>query len=355
MDGYAVCFGPGDRRTTFRLVRHLPRGLRPGDAFPVATGAALPPGATAVARLESSRRDGNRLHLTAPVRFGRDIHRAGAAIARGTEIAGPDRSIDGYSWAALLAAGVPRLSVRDLRITVLATGNELARPRPRLRPPVDAIGPWIASVAAPWAVVRRAPPLPDDDRALRGAVETACRESDLVITIGGTSIGPRDRTKPAIAAAGRVLVGGTRVNVLKRAGVGWVRGRPVLMLPGQVEGAVVAFHEFGLRLIERMRGTPIRVVESRRLARGFAVDHRMDSTVLFERAGDRVLPLGWGVTRYPALLRATGYGYFARGRTYRRGQVVRIQRFIRSGPAAERPRPVRRPPRARAARRRRRP
>jgi molybdenum cofactor synthesis domain-containing protein len=337
MDGFALGLRAGERRSTFRLRADPLRRLGHGEAFPIATGATLPLGASAVARRESCRVAGDQLHLVAPVPVGRDVHLAGASIARGTVIAVPERSIDGYAWAALLAAGTRRVPVEVLRITVFPTGDELARARQHGRPPVDTIGPWIASVTARWATVRRGPALPDEVRRIRSAIESACPSSDLVVTIGGTSVGPKDRTKPAVAAAGNVVVGGTQVNVLKRAGVGWVRRRPVLMLPGQVEGAVVAFHEFGLRLIGRMRGIELGTPESRRLAVGFTVDHRMDSTVLFERSGERVRPLGWGVNRYHALLRAEWFGYFARGRTYRRGQEIAVQRFIRDPTPEQRP------------------
>jgi molybdopterin molybdotransferase len=355
MDGFALRVRAGERRTTFRLRSGSPRRLSPGDASPISTGATLPSGASAVARLESSRVSGDRLQLVAPVPIGRDVHRAGASIARGTVIAEPGRPIDGYAWAALLASGDSHVPVHDLRVAVFATGNELAQPRRPGRPPVDTIGPWLASAAARWATVRQMPALPDDDRSLRAAIESACRTFDLVVTIGGTSVGPRDRTKPAVAAAGEVVVGGTRINVLKRAGVGWVRDRPVLMLPGQVEGAVVAFHEFGLRLIGRMRGVDLGTRESRRLAAGFTVEHRMDSTVLFERWGERARPLGWGVNRYHALLRAEWFGFFARGRRYRRGQKVALQRFIRDPPLGPEPASRRARPRDPAVRPRRRP
>jgi molybdopterin molybdotransferase len=355
MDGYALAFRPGESRTTFTLRPRAPGRLRPGEACGIATGSVLPLGATAVARLESSRVTGDQLRVTASVPLGRDVHRAGSAIARGSPISGPGRPIDGYEWATLLAAGVDEVPVRELRMTVLATGDELARPRRHRPRAVDAIGPWIESVAAPWATVQRPEAIPDNDRALRAAIETACRTSDLVVTIGGTSIGPRDRTKPAVAAAGRIVVGGTRLNVLKRAGVGWVRGRPVLMLPGQAVAAMVAFHEFGLRLIGRWRDTEIRTWESRRLAVGFTVDHRMDSTVLFERVGERVRPLRWGVARYSTVLRGDSFGYFARGRSYPRDRAVRLQRFIRSRAPKPRRTSGRRPSRARAVRRRRRP
>ncbi len=328
MDGFALALPP-HRITAFRLVPGPTARLRPGDAVPIATGAPLPRGATAVARLEAARVVGPRLQLARPVPQGRDVHAPGAAIARGSVLARPDLPVDGYTLAGLLAARIPELRVRRLRITILATGDELARGAADRRGPADAIGPWIAATASRWATVTRVRPLPDDVRRIREALERASLRSDLLVTVGGSSVGPRDCTKRAVAEAGRLVFGGVRVNVLKRAGLGLVRRRPVLVLPGQIESAVVSFHEFGLALLGRWRGVELRRRVRLPLARPFTVDHRMDSTVLFAIRAGRAEPLGWGVTRYGALLDADAFGYFRRGRSYRAGTSLDLQRLIR--------------------------
>ncbi len=329
MDGFALARPAPRGSLEFRLVPRRPDRLKPGEATAIATGAPLPRGATAVARLEAARVSGSRLRLAHSVPPGRDVHGAGAAIASGSVLARPDRPLDAYALAGLIAAHVREVRVRPLRITVLATGDELVRRTTAGVGPADAIGPWIAATASRWATVTRARPLPDDARRIRQALERASRRSDLLVTVGGSSVGPRDRTKRAVAEAGRLVFGGVRVNVLKRAGLGVVRKRPVVILPGQIESAVVSFHEFGLPLIGRWRGTDLRSRVRLRLARRFTVDHRMDSTVLFATRSGRAEPLGWGVTRYGALLEAEAFGYFRRGRTYRAGALLDLQRLIR--------------------------
>jgi molybdopterin molybdotransferase len=352
MDGYAVAWRPSEPRTEYALVsapRRVP--LRPGEACPIGTGARLPRGARAVARVESTRADGRILHLHAPPADGQDVRAAGESVQRGAVLARPGRPIDAYAGAALIAVGVRTVAVRRVRVAVIATGTELLARRPGPSAARDAIGPWVAATAGPWAEVEHRGIVGDDLGAIRSAITRASRSADLVVTIGGSSIGPRDFTKRAVAEAGRLVFSGTRINVLKRAGVGVVRGTPVLILPGQVESAIVAFHEHGLALLGRLLGADLAERIVRPLARGLRVARRMDSTVLVEERGGSVTPLGWGVARYSALVRAHAFGYFRRGRPYRAGERVRLQRLIRAYPA---PRPTLDAPRrtpGRAARR----
>jgi len=332
MDGFAVRFGLRGDRLRFALV-DPPRAasLRPGQACPVATGARVPRGTSAVARLEATRSDGGVLVLRTLLAAGRDIHRVGSALSRGDRIASQGLPIDAYALAALIAARQASVEVERRRVIVLPTGSELARPSPG-RAPIDSIGPWLGAVAGTWAQCRQEAPVPDEPAELRRRLCRAARDADLVITIGGTSLGPRDLTKRAVAAEGTLRVGGTRVNVLKRAGIGEVGGTPVLLLPGQVESAVVAFHEFGLALLGRLVGRELRRFGRLRLDRTLAIDHRMDSTVLMRARDGWAEPLGWGVNRYRALLAADAFGYLRRARTYHRGERVRVQWLIRDPP-----------------------
>jgi molybdopterin molybdotransferase len=333
MDGYAL--GPARRgaRTRYRWVS--PRRSRPlgrGEATDIVTGAPLPSGAVAVARKEGARKFGELLRLVQPVRAGRDVHAPGASIPAHATLVRRGGRIDAYAQAALLAAGVRTVAVRPLRVRVISVGSELRAEARGRDPRVDSLGPWVVAVAGRWADARHDGIVPDDPRAIRRAIERAARRADLVVTIGGSSVGPRDFTKRVVASCGAIVFGGTRINVLKRAGLGRVRGTPVLILPGQVESAVVGFHEHGLALLSRLLAEPLATHEAARLARGFRVNHRMDSTVLFETGPRGAIPLGWGVARYTALLRADAFGYFSRGSFHRRGERVRLQRLIRGLP-----------------------
>ncbi|HTW76637.1 MAG TPA: molybdopterin-binding protein [Thermoplasmata archaeon] len=331
MDGYALGIGGGAFLREFRLVAPGRTGrLRPGEAMTIVTGAPLPAGAAAVARAESVHREGNIVRLRTPARPGVDVHARGSSLRRGTRILARGSEILPYSVAGLLAAGVARVPVRRPRAIVLATGSELTRPDRGEAGRFDALGPALVALMRRWCDVEYAGVVPDDRATIRSAIETAAGASDLVVTLGGSSVGPRDQTKAAVAEAGRLVVGGTRVNVLKRAGFGMVHQTPVLVLPGQVESAFVSFHEHGLAILERLVGAPLRSFVRRPLGAAITVAHRMDSTYLFREEDGRAVPVGWGVARYESLLHATGFAYLRHGRTYPAGHLVTMQRLEHS-------------------------
>ncbi|MGI0068147.1 MAG: molybdopterin-binding protein, partial [Thermoplasmata archaeon] len=155
--------------------------------------------------------------------------------------------VDGYAMSALLAAGITRILVRHVRVRVYATGSELRAPTERSSDTLDTIGPALTALLDRWTDARYAGVLPDDPKIIARTLRHEARRNDLLVTIGGSSVGPKDFTKRAVSDVGRVVVAGTRVNVLKRAGVEIVGRTPVLILPGQIESAVVAFHEYGTR------------------------------------------------------------------------------------------------------------
>lgn len=95
----------------------------------------------------------------------------------------------------------------------------------------------------------------DDPGALRSAVREALRrpDVDLVITTGGTGIGPRDRTPEALAPLVSTTVPGfgeqfralSRAQVgaaawLSRAGAAVASGRLLVMLPGSTAAVTLA-------------------------------------------------------------------------------------------------------------------
>ncbi len=323
MDGYALAFRGRHAPTEFRLRLGSPPGrLSLNEAAVIATGEPVPAGSRAVARLESTRRFGDRLRLVRSVTAGADLHAPGDSIRKGMRLVRRGERLDAYTIGSLVAANVRSVRVWDLRAAVIATGSEFEDAAASRPGRVDSLGPMIRALLEPGVTVDRTDPVPDEPARLSAVVRSAARTHDLVITIGGSSVGPRDVTKRAIERVGRIIVPGARVNVLKRAGVGWVAGTPVLIVPGQVESAVVAIHEYGQRLLARLVGGPVGRTMTVPLGRAVDVRHRMDSTYFFRVEGGRAFPLPWGVARYRPLQRADGFGYLARGRRHPEGEPV---------------------------------
>lgn len=334
MDGYALRVGKGPAGGPFSLQRSAFPGrpsdrprLRVGDAVYVATGAPLPPGADTVVRIESTREEAGHVHLRQPARVGQDILRSGESIGRGDLLLEPGQRIRPVDLGALRALRIRAVPVYRLRAAVLPIGDEFVRPRSRTTRSVpEYLGPIVAGLLD-FCDVERVPPLPDDRDSVAAALREAARHNDLVVTIGGSSVGAKDVTKAAVVEVGRLLFEGVTTNVLKRGAVGLVHGTPVVVLPGQVVAAVTVLHEHGLHLLSRMVGRELRDYEEATLDERMVVRHRMDSVYLFRLYGGKASPLPWGVARTTALLRADAFGILSRGRDYRPGDTVRVQRL----------------------------
>jgi molybdopterin molybdotransferase len=337
MDGYAVRALGSRFPTTFRVRKGLQRAgsrrhrLGPGEAVAITTGAPLPPGAGAVVRKERGLAFAGLLRVRHRVFEGRDVHRQGEDVARGTVLLRRGERVRPYHVGLLLAQGYQTLKVLSPRVTIVPIGDELAPrgPAPRRGRIPDSISPVISGLM-PYATSTVLPPVPDDRRALAEVLRAAARSADLVVTIGGTSVGPRDLTKPAVASVGRLLFGGVRVNVLKRGAVGTIGRTPVVLLPGQIVSAVTVWHEHGLRVLSRLTRLDLAPTETVVLARPLTNPHAMDSVYLFRISNSWATPCRWGVRLYSELLSAQGFGTVRAGSTLPRGATLEVQRLAGS-------------------------
>ncbi len=237
----------------------------------------------------------------------------------------PIRPVD---IGALMALRMPTVPVFDIRVRILPIGDELIRSRTRAQTAVpEYLGPIVAGLLG-FCRVELSAPLPDDRDEVAHALRRSTRLHDLVVTIGGSSVGAKDVTKKAVTrAAGRLLFEGVTTNVLKRGAVGLIEGTPVVVLPGQIVSAVTVFHEHALHVLSRMVGRELRAFEEAPLDRRVHVPHRMDTTYLFRLSHGTAVPLPWGVARILSLLRADAFGTVSRGRDHSMGEPVQVQRL----------------------------
>jgi molybdopterin molybdotransferase len=286
-----------------------------------------------VVRVEASRAQGELLHVQGPVHPGQDVIPRGESIRRGETILERGERVRPYHVGVLLAEGIGRLRVYDVRVSILPIGDDIRGPgRGPSGSTADLIGPVVARLFD-FAAVRLLPPIPDDPARLRRAIASEVRRSDLLITIGGASVGARDVTKSTLSGMGEILFEGVRANVMKRGAVALVQRTPVLVLPGQIVSAVTNSHEHGLHLVGRMAGSELRRREFATLSEPVEVNHRMDSTYLFRVHDGQADPLPWGVARWSALLEANAFGVLPRGRRWAAGDRVELQ-WLESGGTA---------------------
>ncbi|PYC87501.1 molybdopterin molybdenumtransferase MoeA [Streptomyces tateyamensis] len=265
MDGWAVA-GPGPWRLAGRvLAGRTPPPLADGWATEIATGAQLPPGATAVLRREHGERTGPQLRPgpAADPTPGQDVRPRGQECRRGEELLPAGTEVTPAVLGLAAACGYDLLTVRRApSVELLVLGDELRTeglPAPGLVR--DALGPMLQ----PWLAARGAElPAPravrDDFALLRDAIRHS--PAEVVVTTGATAAGPVDFLHAALAEAGaRLLVDGVRVRpghpmLLAELPPAGARGaaRHLVGLPGNPLAAVAGAVTLALPLLAALTG-----------------------------------------------------------------------------------------------------
>jgi molybdopterin molybdotransferase len=269
VDGWAVR-GPEPWRVVGRV---LAGGTAPGldadgTAVEIATGAVVPDGATAVIRVEESKRTADGL-VTGTAREQRDWREPGEEANRGERLMPAGTPVTPGVIGLAASCGYDTLPVyRAPRAALLVFGDELLTAGPpgegRVR---DALGPtmpaWLSRLGAaiePDAVVG---PVEDTLDAHVTAIRAALAGgADLICTTGGTMHGPVDHLHPALAELGaEYVVNSVAVRPgfpMLLARISGPDGRPRFLagLPGNPQSAVVALVSLVAPLLAGLHGRP---------------------------------------------------------------------------------------------------
>jgi molybdopterin molybdotransferase len=271
MDGYAVRVRDLEGAPPFSLrVRGesrtgaVPGALEPKSAMRIFTGAALPEGADAVIMQENVSREGDVAVMTTRPRAGQSVRRRGEDLAKGAVAAAKGTRLRPAHLSLAGAVDRASLSVASRPVvTILATGDELRRPGTE---PVPGMIPESNTVAL-RAMARRAgahtrahPYVRDDRAATERAFAAALEEADVLVTVGGVSVGDHDLVRPALEAVGvkldfwRVAIKPGKPLAIGKAARSGAREAIVLGLPGNPASAMITFAVFGVPLLRAMQG-----------------------------------------------------------------------------------------------------
>ncbi|WP_339636390.1 gephyrin-like molybdotransferase Glp [uncultured Sulfitobacter sp.] len=263
MDGYALRRAEVEPDAMFKVVGEAAAGhgytgtLRAGQAIRIFTGAPIPDGADFVVIQEDVTRRGNLITLGHRIDDKNNIRPAGGDFTQGEELTAL-RILRPADVALLAAMNVARVPVtRKPVIAILATGDELVQPGES--PGLDQI---IASnsygLAAMFedagAEVRMLPIARDTAASLKQAFALA-RGADLIVTIGGASVGDHDLIAPVAAELGMEQA---FYKVAMRPGkplmAGKIGSSAMIGLPGNPVSAMVCGAVFVLPMLRRMLG-----------------------------------------------------------------------------------------------------
>jgi molybdopterin molybdotransferase len=131
---------------------------------------------------------------------------------------------------------------------VLATGNEIVQPGARAAPGqvFDSVSFGLGAMIEDWGgKPMRIAARPDETAAIAAAIEHTLGGVDLVVIIGGASVGAYDVVKQALAGLGlAIAVQRIAIRPGKPTWFGTIGGKPVLGLAGNPAAAMVCAHLF---------------------------------------------------------------------------------------------------------------
>lgn len=265
MDGYAVrAADVADVPTTLVQVGESTAGeafageVGAGQTVRIFTGAPVPSGADAIIIQEVTERDGTSVTIKEAARVGRHIRRAGLDFKEGDLLIPRGRLLSARDVSLAAAMNIPWLRVtRRPRIAILSTGNELVLPGE----PMSAhqivssnslgLAAFVTALGGVPINLGIARDEPDELRAfLKGAAG-----ADMLLTIGGASVGDYDLVKSVLGEEGLDI---TFSKVAMRPGkpliFGKIDDKPMLGLPGNPVSAGVTALLFLLPAMEVMLG-----------------------------------------------------------------------------------------------------
>ena len=265
MDGYAVRradAGPGARLavvgTSAAGGRHAGR-VGPGQAVRIFTGAPVPDGADWIVIQEEVEALGDAVVVVADQTGSPNIRPAGGDFARGARVGAP-RRLRPADLALLAAMNAARPTVaRRPVVALIPTGDELVAPGDDPGPDriVSSNDVGLKALIEDAGGRARLLPIARDTPESLAATLALAAGADLIVTIGGASVGDFDIVRATAAARGLEIA---FHRVAMRPGkpllAGRIDGVPLIGLPGNPVSALVCGHVFLRPAIARMLGLP---------------------------------------------------------------------------------------------------
>ncbi len=263
MDGYALRGAEARPGAVFRVIGTAQAGtgfagsVGPGEAVRIYTGAPLPAGADRVVIQEDVARDGDAITLGAAPDPGPHLRPRGGDFRAGARLVAPRRlSPAEVTWLA--AMNLPRVRVtRRPVFALIPTGDELVLPGGAPGPhQITASNNYgLKAMLEAAGAEARLLPIARDTEASLAAVFALAEGADVVVTLGGASVGDFDLVQGTALAHGLDL---EFYKVAIRPGKPLMAGRlgqqVLIGLPGNPVSALVCARVFLIPAVARLLG-----------------------------------------------------------------------------------------------------
>ena len=256
MDGVAV-----RAEDTFSASTATPVRLNSERFHIVDTGDPIPSDLNAVIMIEDVKIDNNTIEINSAATPWQHVRMAGEDIVATELVLTRCHRIRPIDMAAMLSAGVSEVIVKKKPlVAIIPTGDEIVEPgiEPGLGNIIDSNSYMLAAMVKEWdGEPRRLGIVKDDYEQIKNVILGAADESDIILTSAGSSAGREDFIPPVIEEIGELLVHGVSISPGKPTALGFVRGKPIIGLPGYPVSMAIAAESFLKPLLCGMLNIPV--------------------------------------------------------------------------------------------------
>ena len=266
IDGYAInpqytVGASTSKPATFKIIGKLfpadyPTSIKVAkrEAVYVACGAPIPKGAAATVKVEETRLKNDQIELVREIKSGEGIIPLGDDMKKGDLLLRKGQVLRPQDIGVLASIGLFEAEVvKKPKILILSGGDELINQCDKNPKKIaNNYALVVAGLASELgAQAEMAGIMADTLEKVTKKIAEALVNADIVVTIGGSSVGVKDFVPDAVNALGKpgVVVQGVSLRPGAISGFGKVDDKPVVMLPGHVGSCIAGFYLFVAPLI----------------------------------------------------------------------------------------------------------
>lgn len=259
-----------------------------GSVIRIMTGAPIPVGCDAVVMQEQTEQRDGGIVITAPVQAAQNIRRIGEDIQAGKQVLDAGVRLGAAELPLLASLGIAEVSVlRKLRVAIFSTGDELqAVGQPLAEGQIYDTNRFTVALMLNklGCEVIDLGVIADDQAALRTAFTEADRQSDVVISTGGVSVGEADFTRAMLEELGAITFWKLAIKPGKPFAFGRLANSWFCGLPGNPVSAAVTFYQLVQPLLATLTGQTTRIMPLRQRARATQRLKKSPGRLDFQRA-----------------------------------------------------------------------
>lgn len=264
MDGYAVQFADMKIGATLKIIGEAPAGtpfegdVGAGEAVRIFTGGVVPPGADHVIIQEDVTKDGEAITIDQEQPHTRNIRAAGIDFNAGEILVSKGERLNAVSASVLAAANIDRVKIyKKPIVAIFSNGDELREPGAALKRGeiINSNHYGICALVRAWGGQARYLGCAKDNIEAIKAMIDAAKGADIIVPIGGASVGDYDYVKDGFKeVGGQILFEKVAVRPGKPTWHGKRGAQTILGLPGNPASALVTSTVFLKPLIAHMSG-----------------------------------------------------------------------------------------------------